>query len=169
VPSVSPSGGGGGGVSAPLTLTAPNDLNPILTLVEAAGTIADGNAIYVIRDENGANHLYLDPDFLILKAGVGAGPQEVDIQQSDAGGGSIVLHTQAGLTVNKGGVRLQTAGATNSGLGFVADGPHAAPAAGALASGEWTLWFDQTNGASKLMVKAKSADGTVVTAAVALA
>lgn len=46
---------------------------------------------------------------------------------------------------------------------------HAAPADGTLAAGECNLWFDQTNGAAKLMVKAKQADGTVRTAAVALA
>jgi hypothetical protein len=46
---------------------------------------------------------------------------------------------------------------------------HVAPADAALAAGELALWFDQTNGAAKLMVKAKQADGTVKTAAVALA
>lgn len=45
---------------------------------------------------------------------------------------------------------------------------HAAPADAAIAAGEAYLWFDQTNGASKLMVKAKQADGTVKTASVAL-
>jgi len=46
---------------------------------------------------------------------------------------------------------------------------HAAPADGDLAAGECALWFDQTNGAAKLMIKAKQADGTVKTASVALA
>jgi hypothetical protein len=54
-------------------------------------------------------------------------------------------------------------------LGSIKLDTHAAPADGDLAAGELRLWFDQTNGAAKLMVKAKSADGTVVTAAVALA
>ncbi len=39
----------------------------------------------------------------------------------------------------------------------------------ALSAGDCALWYDSTNGASKLMVKAKQADGTVKTAAVALA
>lgn len=35
-------------------------------------------------------------------------------------------------------------------------------------AGMFQLWYDKTNGASKLMVKAKQADGTVKTAAIAL-
>jgi len=46
---------------------------------------------------------------------------------------------------------------------------HAAPADAVLNPGNAALWFDQTNGASKLMVKAMSANGTVVTGSVPLA
>lgn len=53
--------------------------------------------------------------------------------------------------------------------GYVVLGVHSAPADGAIAAGECALWFDQTNGAAKLMVKAKTADGTVVTSSLALA
>lgn len=45
----------------------------------------------------------------------------------------------------------------------------AAPADADLASSEMALWFDATNGAGKLMIKAKTANGTVVTGSVALA
>jgi hypothetical protein len=45
----------------------------------------------------------------------------------------------------------------------------AAPADAALAANQFTLWLDATNGAAKLMVKAKSANGTVVYGSVALA
>jgi len=55
------------------------------------------------------------------------------------------------------------------GSGFVSTALHAAPADAALSAGQAALWFDQTNGASKLMVKAKSANGTVVTGSVTLA
>lgn len=48
-------------------------------------------------------------------------------------------------------------------------GVTAAPADADLAASQCALWFDDTNGASKLMVKAKSANGTVVTGSVALA
>lgn len=42
------------------------------------------------------------------------------------------------------------------------------PADGDLVAGELTFWFDDTNGAAKLMVKAKQADGTVRTGSVTL-
>lgn len=45
---------------------------------------------------------------------------------------------------------------------------HIAPTDGALNAGECGLWFDQTNGAAKLMIKAKSANGTVVSGSVDL-
>lgn len=46
-----------------------------------------------------------------------------------------------------------------------------APADGDVLTGEGMLWFDRTNGAgnTKLMVKGKSADGTVKTASILLA
>jgi parallel beta-helix repeat protein len=45
---------------------------------------------------------------------------------------------------------------------------HAAPADIDIAAGEMAVWFDQTNGASRMMIKAKQADGTVRTGQVAL-
>ncbi len=38
-----------------------------------------------------------------------------------------------------------------------------------LAAGQLALWFDSTNGAAKLMVKAKQANGTVVSGSITLA
>lgn len=46
---------------------------------------------------------------------------------------------------------------------------NAAPADAELSAGDVALWLDSTNGASKLMIKAKSANGTVVTGNVPLA
>jgi VCBS repeat-containing protein len=46
---------------------------------------------------------------------------------------------------------------------------NAAPADGDLSAGEMALWMDKTNGAAKFMVKAKQANGTVVTGSVNLA
>lgn len=43
------------------------------------------------------------------------------------------------------------------------------PGAAALAASQFTLWLDATNGACRLMIRAKQADGTSRTAAVALA
>lgn len=88
-------------------------------------------------------------------------------------------HGQAG-TVNARGIWIEDqTGATKNwaiqtGLGKVDFGDfftthaNAAPADASLSAGEISFWFDKTNGASKLMLKAKQADGTVKTAAVAL-
>jgi hypothetical protein len=46
---------------------------------------------------------------------------------------------------------------------------NSAPADGDIAAGELYIWFDKTNGSSKIMFKAKQADGTVKTGSVALA
>jgi hypothetical protein len=46
---------------------------------------------------------------------------------------------------------------------------HTAPADSDLSAGDCAFWFDQTNGAAKLMIKAKTANGTVATGSVALA
>lgn len=53
--------------------------------------------------------------------------------------------------------------------GYFFTAKNAAPADGDLAANQLALWFDPTNGSSKLMIKAKQADGTVKTASVALA
>ncbi len=45
---------------------------------------------------------------------------------------------------------------------------HSAPADADLGAGDCALWFDQTNGAAKLMIKAKTANGTVATGSVTL-
>lgn len=52
--------------------------------------------------------------------------------------------------------------------GIGGSGMNAAPATAGLSDGEYRLWFDKTNGAAKLMVIAKQADGTVRTGAIAL-
>lgn len=53
--------------------------------------------------------------------------------------------------------------------GAVVTGQTAAPADALLAASQCALWFDSTNGAPKLMVKAKQANGTVVAASIVLA
>jgi hypothetical protein len=53
--------------------------------------------------------------------------------------------------------------------GYFTTRKNAAPADAELAAGELAWWFDSTNGAAKLMLKGKTANGTVVTGQVALA
>lgn len=44
----------------------------------------------------------------------------------------------------------------------------AAPADGAISANELATWFDPTNGAARVMFKAKQADGTVRTGSIPL-
>jgi hypothetical protein len=53
--------------------------------------------------------------------------------------------------------------------GAVVTAQHTAPDDAQLNTGDMSIWFDQTDGASKFMIKGKSADGTVVSGEVALA
>jgi hypothetical protein len=68
---------------------------------------------------------------------------------------------------------LPLAGGTVTGTAKFTAAPvikvNSAPTDGSLAAGEAALWFDSTNGAGKLMVKAKQADGTVKTGTLAVA
>jgi hypothetical protein len=79
----------------------------------------------------------------------GFASQTGDLQQWISSG-SVVLSR-----VNKGGYYMTAL--------------NAAPADADVSTSEMAIWFDNTNGASKLMVKAKQADGTVKTASLALA
>lgn len=53
--------------------------------------------------------------------------------------------------------------------GYFTTRKNTAPADAELVAGEAAYWFDSTNGAAKFMVKAKQADGTVVTGSIPLA
>ena len=91
--------------------------------------------------------------------------------------GVVAVLTTSGLGVYTQLAPVIVADVLGNTLGTIAlDGTlgtlaHAAPADADLADGEARLWLDQTNGVgnTKLMVKAKSADGTVKTAAIVLA
>lgn len=91
--------------------------------------------------------------------------------QPESGAGSLILQGDATGTTDM----LEAIGASSAGTaridaaGRFATTAHSAPGDSAVAAGTAFIWFDQTNGASKLMVKAKSANGTVVTGQVALA
>jgi hypothetical protein len=53
-------------------------------------------------------------------------------------------------------------------MGAIVIAQHSAPADVDIATGQMALWFDQTPGAAKFMIKGKDSDGTVVTGEVAL-
>lgn len=86
-------------------------------------------------------------------------------------------HPSVALTRSSGAVgdMIQARGSGTTPLsrinkdGFIITAKNAAPADADLNAGEIAFWFDSTNGAAKLKVKAKEAGGTVRTGEVALA
>jgi len=157
-----------GGVTPPVLLTAPDATTEILTLVGAAAqtghylriqTSSSGIAFVLdpqtglevsANPDQGRSALMISPNAMTFVDE--AGDTVVDIE-----GGYISLGASGTVVVYPTGHLVITS--------------HAAPADGDLSAGDCALWFDQTNGAgnTKLMVKGKSADGTVKTATILLA
>jgi hypothetical protein len=109
----------------------------------------------------------------------GKAPDSAYVDIFDDGAGFVTLDAVAGVTLrpsNAGGFSILTCQLPNatpafdvSKNGYATIKLHSAPADADLSAGHLMLWFDQTNGAAKLMVKAKQADGTAKTGSLALA
>lgn len=80
--------------------------------------------------------------------------------------GDITATGTAGITGAITGASLTTTGKVKANV--VGNTANAAPADGAVATSELVMWFDNTNGAGKVMFKGKTANGTVVVGEVAL-
>lgn len=95
----------------------------------------------------------------------------VTVNPQNAGDISLVLKAPATPTVDIFQVKDSTAAILSrfDKSGYFMTRKVAAPADADLAASEVSLWLDATNGAAKLMIKAKQADGTVRTGSVALA
>jgi hypothetical protein len=160
-------GGGGGGaafnggtITGALTVDRhTDDTNPALT-VTAGATGTQGVAVAVdpsvpalkVRGLNADGIVAVSNDFNANTASVSSSSIELK-----AAGGAISRY-EPDFTKN---ISLRPDGLWIS--------VNAGPADGDLAAGFAAIWFDKTNGAAKLMVKAKQADGTVVTGSLALA
>jgi hypothetical protein len=127
--------------------------------------IADSNASYQVFIDGDPN------DTLIFSLRPSAG---TTARVASAGAGSVALEVDtAGVDSTD---LIQAYGNVNFDLvfrlmqsGAVVIAQHSAPDDGALSAGDMALWFDQTDGAAKLKIKGKSANGTVVSGEVALA
>lgn len=117
-----------------------------------------------------AGTLELDPDGLFLTLADGS-----HIYLDPSSGGNAIIHQTAGGVVARLGagsvaVDGDVVSSGNALInGYVQTDQNTAPADGNLSQGQAAIWFDKTNGAAKLMVKAKQADGTVKTGSVNLA
>lgn len=127
---------------------------------------ADGTGVWTLLSTGGGNLTVgataigsgSDGSLLIQLAGV----LDEDANLTwDATNGLIV-----GKPVSVTGV-VQVTGAIQA-TGALFTSANAAPADGALTAGQLAIWYDDTNGAGKIMFKAKQADGTVKTGSVAV-
>ena len=158
---------GGGGVPVPLSVNG----------------AAQGSAVKVLDVLTADQELSLsDNSGLLLLATTGTNPViTVQDNANPSNGGGVVLAqdnqsfrsarlasgASAGdqqLALNDGNVNRVVLSDTLFMLRINTD-----PGATALSANQLTLWFDATNGASKLMIRAKSANGTSVTGSVSLA
>ncbi len=154
----------GGTITGPLAI-APSDASATpLRVTGASGQLAD---YAFIEDSNGNSLIEVDSSgFLDAYNGLQAGGGTVQAPNSIV---LLVLAT-SGQTANIERVEDGNGAVVRKVLagGATVFANHAAPADNTLLAGDCSLWFDQTNGASKLMVKGKSANGTVVSGSVTL-
>jgi hypothetical protein len=172
------SGGSGGGLPSQWTVGSDGSLT--ITISDAAGVLklfrgsgAGGRIEGGVVDSGGGVE-----EANLAISGVGGGSSFVTVSNGSAAGTASTIDGEGHIDVfTKTGVNAfeawDDAGNTLRYALLKAGQPmlgvNAAPADADLAANQCALWFDPTNGAAKLMVKAKQADGTVKTASVALA
>jgi hypothetical protein len=176
---LSPTSSRGGG-SAPtlaqvLTAGASTGGTPITGNLQV--TAASGSVMQV-TDNDGTNRISVDQNDTVIASGDGQGKVEIDsggnLTVQAAGGGQTSLNgggSEATFNLKDAAdtpVRGEMWGHIVFRSGTVMVTLNSAPADGDINSGAAALWFDKTNGAGKLMIKAKTANGTVVTGFVAL-
>jgi hypothetical protein len=134
-----------------------------------------GAGLTIPFDVSGGNsELSLDAFATLTLAALGT--SHADLELTEARSSAFVsMTTNNGATVASDSGKFQAENIAGDSGALV--GPqygllvwrNTAPDDGDLFAGACALWYDPTNGASKLMLKAKQADGTVKTAAIALA
>jgi hypothetical protein len=123
------------------------------------GSDAGGNVIY----HSGTTPMVLlaNRSIALITNQVGtAGGYTIAVRPANSGQTANIMEWQDNTT---------TILSTITENGYFTTRKTAAPADAELAAGELAFWFDSTNGAAKLMVKAKEAGGTVRTGSLALA
>jgi hypothetical protein len=161
---------GGGGASAPVTLTA---LAADVVPLRLVGAASQSSSFLEIVNSAGQTVLTVSaPGGSGLSYQPNAGADNAAFVVEDDGdfyhrlaNGDIYLDTRGGmLQIDPvGGVNVRASGYMV--IAYIGG----APADGQLWNGSAAFWFDRTNGASKMMVKAKSQDGTVVSGSINLA
>jgi hypothetical protein len=162
------------------TAWSDDTLDYLLRLVGPSGDWPNNTqgwaSFLVLEDENGRRVYEFDAygDFN-LRGSAGMGPSAIFLRSADHPNALVQIfsgsedHTQGPLMYRNGDVKAGFPLFRIVGKGAVMFGANAAPIDGEINAGECGVWFDDTDGAAKLMFKGKSANGTIVTGEVALA
>lgn len=164
----------GGTIADPLAIGPITDFSDPLTIDSddagfGAHTILDASGTFQITGTGGSTSRIEAKDDQSSEYARLDSEKGVDVKNSRSGGGLTVRASDSSVkfSVTPGSNAISVAMPLKA-TERITTQLHAAPADGDLAAGECALWFDQTNGAAKLKIKAKSANGTVVSGEVAL-
>lgn len=147
------------------------DGDAMFSLAAHPGAAPQGPAIRIIGEQSDAENYFLAEDGNATIVSMGRGGIEIygNRASRDALYVEPIIALNAGVNIanfqpESGSNYVQvTRGA------YLKISATAAPADAELSANEAIFWFDSSNGAAKLMVKAKQANGTVVTGSVNLA
>lgn len=143
-----------------------------IVAVRAGGALNIGAGLLTLTDASGVARLNTFNELDIRPGGLGgSGTKRVSVISQNAADQPFRIK---GASSQSGDLQQWVSSAdvvcsTISENGYFTTRKVSAPADGELSASELALWFDNTNGAGKLKIKAKTADGTVVTGEVALA
>jgi len=140
--------------------------------IRAGGTLNIGAGLLTLTDASGVARLNTFNELDIRPGGLsGSGTKRVSVVSQNAADQPFRIK---GAASQSGNLEQWVSSAdvvygTVSENGYFTTRKVAAPADGELSASELAFWFDDTNGAGKFKIKAKTANGTVVTGEVALA
>lgn len=175
---VSEVGGGGGSlpdpIIEPVVIQPTDDSVTLLSVKDAVGdgllSVKKGRLEFDAKAVDGSNNLFIlrAPNGTAIQVEVNNDGTPGDIEITN-GSNLIEIDTGRFTVFATPGIQLNADAWIEFKAPAVLIEATSAPSNDVLDNGEFGLWLDATNGATKLMVKAKSANGTVVTGELPLA
>lgn len=158
----------GGAITNQLTI---DDSDGDTPLVLQRNALTAGGTMAVLDDGGFESVTVLTGNDLLDLSDSGSGteysfPRDGHTTFRDSDGNGYFTWNGAVLQLGLGGVFVKHS--TDTGWSYVAISARTEPPNALISNRQMLLWFDPTNGAAKLMIKAKQNDGTVVTGEVAL-
>ena len=148
----------------------PKDINT--TPLIARGLVGQVNPLISLQNSGASTLFSVAPNGVVSVGGVLTGAT-MSVNNNNATGATVAARVRAHPSQTVDIFQCQnSAGTPLAGVnkaGGVYTALNTAPADADIVAGQCMFWFDSTNGASALKIKAKQADGTVKTASIPLA